>query len=356
MQMTMVVKGLFHSIISQKKVNSNKHPIDFVVTWVDGNDPEWRAECLAARKKYNGYSTGNEAGRYRDWDSFRFWFRAVEKYAPWVRYVHLVTWGHTPSWLNTLSPKLRIVRHCDFIPQEYLPTFNSNTIELNLFRIPGLSENFVYFNDDVLLCRPVEPAEFFLNGKPRHSSIAVSYVNRDNELPYHLFFNTYGVINRMNNIKECMEKHPEKWFSYLYRRSVLSNIELWKSEAISGIYFTHMGVPFCRSTMEKTWEKHEKTCVETSSYRFRDIHQITHQLFSIEDMLNGHFEPSRCDWGTCLKINDYGKIAEAYESGATKMICLFDGGNYTEEEIETINEGLVKTFTRFLPDKSSFEI
>ena len=68
-----------------------------------------------------------------------------------------------PKWLNTNHPKLNIVKHSDYIPSQYLPTFNSHTIELNIHRIKGLSEFFVYFNDDMFLTRRAKPTEFFKN-------------------------------------------------------------------------------------------------------------------------------------------------------------------------------------------------
>ena len=128
-------------------------PIDFVIIWVDGNDKEWRAE----KDKYDDkpISTSNSEVRFRDWDNLQYWFRGVEKYAPWVRKIHFITWGHLPTWLNTEHPKLHIVRHEDYIPNEYLPVFNSNVLEIYMHKIEGLSEEFVYFNDDIFLSRSV---------------------------------------------------------------------------------------------------------------------------------------------------------------------------------------------------------
>ena len=127
---------------------SENYPIDFVVTWVDGNDPIWQAE----KAKYSpNKNADNRNVRFRDWDNMQYWFRAVEKFAPWVNKIHFVTYGHLPKWLNTDNPKLNIVKHSDFIPKEYLPTFSSHSIELNLHRIEGLAERFVYFNDDMFL-------------------------------------------------------------------------------------------------------------------------------------------------------------------------------------------------------------
>ena len=105
--------------------------------------------------------------RYRDWDTLKYWFRGVEKYAPWVNKIHFVTYGHLPKFLNTNNPKLNIVNHKDFIPKEYLPTFSANPIELNLHRIKDLSEQFVFFNDDMFVINKVKSTDFFKNGKPR---------------------------------------------------------------------------------------------------------------------------------------------------------------------------------------------
>ena len=137
--------------------------IDFVITWVDDTDPVW----LADRERYCGIPAVSGNCRFRDWGLLRFWFRGVEKFAPWVNKVHFVTYGHLPEWLNTDHPKINIVKHTDYIPEEYLPTFNSHTIELNLHRIPGLAEQFVYFNDDTFLLKSVLPEDFFENGLPK---------------------------------------------------------------------------------------------------------------------------------------------------------------------------------------------
>ena len=76
--------------------------IDFVLTWVDGSDPDW----LAQRREYQpGRGTDAGESRYRDWDNLQYWFRGVEKFAPWVNKIYFVTWGHVPKWLNTAHEK-----------------------------------------------------------------------------------------------------------------------------------------------------------------------------------------------------------------------------------------------------------
>ena len=134
--------------------------IDFVIPWVDGSDPVLR------EKMFRALPPGAEAAtnRYRDWELLNYWFRAVEQFAPWVNRIHLITSNQCPSWLNTNHPKLNLVFHEDYIPGAYLPCFSSHPIELNMHRIPGLAEHFVYFNDDMFLLRPVTPDLFFKKG------------------------------------------------------------------------------------------------------------------------------------------------------------------------------------------------
>lgn len=142
---------------------ATRSPIDAVYTWVDGGDPEqqrqvdyWRSQHPGAKEDSGG------ANRFRDWGELRYSLRSLERYAPWVRTVYLVTNGQVPAWLDRSNPRLRLVTHRELFPDSnHLPTFNSFAIEAHLHRIPGLSENYLYFNDDMFLGRPVTPQDFY---------------------------------------------------------------------------------------------------------------------------------------------------------------------------------------------------
>ena len=96
--------------------DNNIPEIDFVITWVDGNDPDWQKQKMEYSMQPDlSQKQDDRKERYRDWDLLRYWFRGVERFAPWVRRIHFVTWGHLPSWLNKEHPKLNIVNHKDFI-------------------------------------------------------------------------------------------------------------------------------------------------------------------------------------------------------------------------------------------------
>lgn len=351
---TIAAKGYIKSIFKREPSCAEDYPIDFVVTWVDGNDPNWQKE-RAEFFGENYFPGGNSMCRYRDWITFKYWFRAVEKYAPWVRYVFLVTWGHVPEWLNTKCEKLRIISHKEFIPLHELPTYNSNTIEFNLFRIKELSEHFVYFNDDVLLTRPVSREEFFLNGKPRHTGIAKPWINRDNHMAYHINFNVYGLVNRENNIRKAIESYPEKWFSYRYGLAARHNLDAMREEGLPGMFFTHMSVPLMKSSMERTYLKYKKECDESNVYKLRDKNQLVHQLFSIEDILAGNFVPCAAYWGTIVNIDDYSGIKKCFSDNKKKMVCFCDRGDITEAEEKEINFRVDEILNEFFRDKSSFE-
>ena len=127
-----------------RKLKESGDQIDFVIPWVDGSDKEWAEE----KSKYdgsNGESVNNSISRYRDWDNLQYFFRGVEKYAPWVHKIYFITWGHLPKWLNTDNPKLVIVNHKDYIPEEYYQDLSYEvrgaTMEVYNILGPGLLES-----------------------------------------------------------------------------------------------------------------------------------------------------------------------------------------------------------------------
>jgi len=142
-------------------------PIDVVYTWVDGADPRWRAE----RDRWSGRQSAAASdatleGRFTSRDELLFSLRALHRNAGWVRNVIVVTAGQRPAWLVE-DDRLRVVDHSEIFPAEWLPTFNSHSIESRLHHIPGLAEHFLYLNDDFFLGEPVTPADFFTpNGLP----------------------------------------------------------------------------------------------------------------------------------------------------------------------------------------------
>ena len=143
--------------------------VDIVYTWVDGSDPEWVSAFRATAEAF-GRAIDDEAldpARYRSRDELRYSLRSVWMYCGWVRHVFVVTAGQRPEWLAD-HPKITVVDHREILPADGLPTFNSHAIEASLHHIDGLAEQFVYFNDDMFVARPLRPELFFEpNGLPR---------------------------------------------------------------------------------------------------------------------------------------------------------------------------------------------
>ena len=143
--------------------------IDIVYLWVDGNDAGWRAKRRRALQKLGAGATddmapfGNVEGRFRDNDELRYSLRALERFFPDHGHVYLVTDGQAPDWLR-LGAHLTLIDHRDLIPEASLPTFDSGNIESYIHRIPGLSERYFYFNDDVFFGAPVNVDDWFWPG------------------------------------------------------------------------------------------------------------------------------------------------------------------------------------------------
>src|SRR5690606_13050857 len=137
-------------------------PVDVVYTWVDSADPAWREAHRRYSQEYEAHNpSADNAERYIDREELRYSLRALWLFAPFVRHIYLVTADQRPSWLVD-HPKLTVVSHREIFPDpSVLPTFNSHAIESCLHRIPGLSEHFLYLNDDVFLGREARPEDFF---------------------------------------------------------------------------------------------------------------------------------------------------------------------------------------------------
>jgi len=131
--------------------------ISVVYTWVDGSDPNFQY----MKAKYD-HGIRNDNSRFRSADELRYSLRSIKKYIPWHKgIIYIVTYHQIPKWLNTQNDRIQIIDHEQILPKYIYPTFDSNIIELFLDKIPGITERFLYFNDDVFLNNYVHPAFLF---------------------------------------------------------------------------------------------------------------------------------------------------------------------------------------------------
>lgn len=137
-------------------------PVDAVYTWVNHADPTWAA--LYARHIPGSAGLQGDASalsRFHSNDELRYSLRSLAENLPWVRRIYVLSNCAPPDWLDLAQDRLCWIPHETVIPLEYLPTFNSHVIESCLHRIPGLSEQFLYINDDVFIAKSLEKSEFF---------------------------------------------------------------------------------------------------------------------------------------------------------------------------------------------------
>lgn len=202
-------------------------PIDAVYTWVDGSDETWNAarearlvaaDPVAATRRSSGRA------RYADRGELRYSLRSLHLYAPWLRHVYLVTAGQTPSWLRE-HPQVTLVDHRDLLPADALPTFNSQAIETALHRIDGLSEHFLYANDDFFLGAPHHPTDFFTAAGQNRVFLSSHLIGLPGQerLPFE-----WSAANNRRLLHEAFGRttlHTLAHAPYAHRRSVLEEIE-----------------------------------------------------------------------------------------------------------------------------------
>lgn len=329
--------------------------IDFVIPWVDGNDTKW----LEEKKKYEPYTTfnskeANTSNRYRDWNLLKYWFRGVETYAPWVRNIHFLTWGHIPSFLKTDHPKLHIVNHKDFIPLDALPTYSSPAIEMCLHNIKGLSEHFVYFNDDMFLIRNVKKNDFFINGLPVEYFEESPCFHIGNSMYEHWMRNALFIVNKHFNKHAQVKLNKKKWFKYISKSSFINTLLSYPWKSYVGFPASHLPAPFLKSTWFDIWSKEEIYLKDTVYSKFRSSLNVEQDLFRFWQFAECNFENAKID-GHYFSItkSSINEIYNVIKKQTYKEICLNDD---CENDAFDICQNKIRTaFELILPHKSSFE-
>ncbi len=333
--------------------------IDFVVTWLDSTDPEWQKQY----EFYKPNSKGDKSkARFRDMNIFPYWFRAVELYAPWVNKVYLITNGKFPDWINPNNPKLVLVKHEDYMPKELLPTFNSCAIELYMHRINGLSEHFVYFNDDMLLNGPVTPDYYFKNSLPcdynKETCFNVPIYTHEERFNISMsMLADIGILNAHFNRWESVCKSPKRWFGlHLGFKGLLMSSILMKQRLFVGFSNYHTEQAYLKSTFDEVWEK-EPEFLKASCTRFREEVIANPYLFRYWQLAKNQFYPKKRKFATFhfterKEINDIRKVLQNTD---IISICLNDSSLCAEDDFDYIDSHLIKMMEEKYPIKSSFE-
>lgn len=267
----------------QENSNTTAHPIDVVITWVDGSDAKLAAKRDHYIKEELGFSNhpGAMPTFFASSNEIRYCVLSILKFAPFVRNIYIVTDGQDPNlnddiikyFPNRLS-SIRIVDHKEIFVgyEQYLPNFNAASINSLIWRIEGLSESFVYFNDDVFLIREVEPEEWFINGRP-------VLKGKWRLPPYRKLIGLLVKVLVNKHIKR--NKHYQPKFSFYIRQ--------WKAAKLVGMkarYFFHCHTPHPHSKkkLETFFTKNLGLLENNISHRFR-----SHDQFLVSALAN-HLE------------------------------------------------------------------
>jgi len=334
--------------------------IDYVILWVDGDDSNWIESYNFHKKNIFSNPSPIEKYRYRDMDILKYVFRSFEKFSPWVDNIYFVTCGQKPNWLNEFSSKIKLVNHEDFIPKEFLPTFNSTTIEMFIHLIPGLSDKFVFFNDDMLINSEVKPDFFFKNDKPCDTfSLHPNIENNIASYPYGSILHTaITLCNSVYSPKVFLKNNFFKLFNLKYGLS--SNfknalcIPWW---GFSGFVNYHGPQAYTKSTFQKVWHYHSDVLLKSAGSKFRQGDSISQYLFRFSQLLEGDFYPvsqvERSSFYNLSETNLQSALDDISQS-RTKMICLNDSERMSN--FDHIVDRLSQTLCSKFPHKSKFEL
>jgi len=225
--------------------------VSFVYTWVDGSD----LDLANTKSKYNG-GQKDVNSRDRSADELRYSIRSLKKYLPWFNgTIYIVTNDQIPKWLNISNNKIKIISHKQIIPKYINPTFDSSTIECFLDKIPGISEIFLYINDDFFFNNYVHPALFFSskNFYPKIFRSNIETINKtkvdkfikDNEI-HHIYgasvYFTYQIIRKYfdNNFTYYHMAHN----AYVCYRSLFEPFRLYFKEELKVVYTFRFRCPY----------------------------------------------------------------------------------------------------------------
>lgn len=296
--------------------------IDVVIPYVNGSDRHWVRDFI----KTTGI-TMPSATRFRSWGTLKYLFRGIAKYMPFVRQIVLIVarQSQVPLWVDT--NKVRVVYHKDFIPEKYLPTFNSCTIESFLWNIPDLSDRIIYFNDDMFPIGPMSEDTFFTGNKPNLKFTEPAAYN----------------TNQMFQ-SQCR--------SGLDMITTALNLPPFEKGKITRPY--HISTSITKESLEKVGELCKDLIPKTLS-TLRQYKNVNQYIYSYYQYFAGEYEP---------KIVNY-KYFEIYEKtikdisneilkGNYQMLCLNDSDKI--KDYNRVRYLLTEAFSKKYPAKCEYEL
>lgn len=335
--------------------------IDVVIPWVDPTDKEWQASKNKFLKDLNNDKVDNSENRFRDWDNFKYVFRGIDKFMPWVHKIYLITCGQVPDWMNKeADDRLVIVNHSDYIPKEYLPTFSSHPIELNLHRIKELSEHFIYLNDDYFVINETSPEDFFVDGLPCDYALEDPITPDHKDIFNNILINNMVLLNSHYDRRTVLKEQKKKFYSMCDKKAFVTNMcfRPLKRNHFFGLHYSHLASNILKSTVEKVWEENKEILEATSSHKFRNADDVNQFIFKNEQYVTGKFHPYNMNrFGRAIQLDDTVEgavedVCRTITDSSYKMICIND---CNIEDFDNTRTKINAALKKILPNPSVWE-
>ena len=340
--------------------------IDFVLPWVDGNNAKWLKirEQYAPKKEDKGDSQAS--ARFRDMETLKYVLRSIEQNCPWYNKIYLITKGYYPEWLNVNHPKIELITEEElFIDKSHLPVFSSVAIEMNLSNIKGLSEQFVYLNDDMIIMNKLKPERFFIDSKPV-DFLSHGFMARDGLFELlkkrdswvHSLNNTLELIN--NKFKPFNLANP-----YLYHRSY-SKLDKISNFLLNNIYkkilwlgHWHHPQPFLKSVIDEVYNEFKDEMMQCSRNRFRDKSDLNQYIYRYWHLAKGNFHPFKHNDALISNLDSMSVLEtlmdKIKQNKNINFVCFNDSIHVSDKEYEDIKKALVSYLDTTFSQKASFE-
>lgn len=292
--------------------------MDIVITYVNGLDPIWQ-------KDYEKYTkVPIMVKRFRDWGTLKYLLRGIQENMPFINNVFLVVShpSQVPQWVN--PEKLKVVLHSDFVPQEYLPTFNCNTLEMNLHKIEGLDEQFLYFNDDMFPMREMNAERFYQDGKA-----IMGYTK-------HYWGN--GMFKQICKNSDSLAKKAlgmKKGWSFVRPQHVCSPMLKSECEKLSKLVEKEINSAY---TITRTSDNYNQ-------YLFLDYMYYSGKIIN-KRLRSKHLS---------VAVSSTRKICSYILNSERDLICINDV-NIGENKFLEMQKAIIDAFKQKFPDKSRFEL
>ena len=305
---------------------------DFVVPYVNCADQEW-FQAYAKESRKAGRQVVNNSERFRDYGTLLFLLRGVKRFMPWVRNIYLLVErpSQVPSYVTS---DIKVIYHHDIMPGRFLPTYNSTSFEMYLHRIPGLSEKFIYANDDMIPVAPLSPEDFYDGDLPRLHHRRTTFnpentyqcnMHNNEALALRIIKNSQLIPN--NPEKQSDPESPENPEAPSFRKTIIRT--------------GHTISPLLRSTWEHLWDIAGSE-IEASITQFRDSRNLNQDLAAIWHILSGNYAESHRRT-TYYDMRQIQRLRWDLMEGKNQVICINDSHSRNYHHDATAVRGALLT-------------